>query len=40
VGIVKEIRRKKALLQVGVVPMLVAISDLIVIMDKPVIEES
>lgn len=40
VGIVKEIRGKKALLQVGVVPMLVAISDLIVIMDKPVVDES
>lgn len=40
VGIVKEIRGKKALLQVGVVPMLVAISDLIVVMDKPVVDES
>jgi DNA mismatch repair protein MutS2 len=40
VGIVKEIRGKKALLQVGVVPMLVSISDLIVVMDKPVVDES
>jgi DNA mismatch repair protein MutS2 len=40
VGIVKEIRGKKALLQVGVVQMLVAISDLIVVMDKPVVDES
>jgi DNA mismatch repair protein MutS2 len=40
VGIVKEIRGKKALLQVGVVPILVAISDLIVVMDKPVVDES
>jgi DNA mismatch repair protein MutS2 len=40
VGIVKEIRGKKALLQVGVVPILVAISDLIVVMDKPVVTES
>lgn len=40
VGIVKEIRGKKALLQVGVVSMLVSISDLIVVMDKPVVDES
>jgi DNA mismatch repair protein MutS2 len=40
VGIVKELRGKKALLQVGVVPMLVSISDLIVVMDKPVVDES
>ncbi len=40
VGIVKEIRGKKALLQVGVVQILVAISDLIVVMDKPVVNES
>jgi len=40
VGIVKEIRGKKALLQVGVVPMLVAVSDLIVVMDKPIVDES
>jgi DNA mismatch repair protein MutS2 len=40
VGIVKEIRGKKALLQVGVVSMLVSISDLIVVMDKPIVHES
>ena len=40
VGVVKEIRGKKALLQVGVVSILVAISDLIVVMDKPVVDES
>jgi DNA mismatch repair protein MutS2 len=35
VGIVKEIRGKKALLQVGSVPMLVSLEDLIVVERKP-----
>ena len=34
VGVVKEIRGKKALLQVGLVPMLVSISDLVVVQIK------
>ncbi len=34
VGLVKEIRGKKALLQVGAVPMLVALKDLVVVIDK------
>ena len=36
VGIVKEIRGKKALLQVGVMPITVALKDLVVVVDKPV----
>lgn len=36
VGIVKELRGKKAVLQVGVVPMTVAIEDLVVVKDKEV----
>lgn len=35
VGIVKEIRGKKAVLQVGVVPMTVELKDLVVVIDKP-----
>ena len=34
VGIVKEIRGKKALLQVGAVPILVAMKDLIAVKEK------
>lgn len=34
VGLVKEIRGKKAMLQVGSVPMLVALEDLVVVIDK------
>lgn len=34
VGLVKEIRGKKAILQVGIIPMTVAIDDLIVVRDK------
>ncbi|HMK04998.1 MAG TPA: MutS2/Smr-associated SH3 domain-containing protein [Ferruginibacter sp.] len=34
-GIVKEIRGKKALLQVGIMPMTVELKDLVVIRDKP-----
>ena len=34
VGIVKSIRGKKALLQVGIMPMTVALSDLVVVKDK------
>ena len=33
-GIVKEIKGKKALLQVGIMPMTVALKDLVVIKDK------
>lgn len=36
VGLVKEIKGKKAVLQVGVVPMTVSLKDLIVIVDKAV----
>jgi DNA mismatch repair protein MutS2 len=39
VGIVKEIRGKKAILQVGVVPITVDITDLTVVIDKPVEKE-
>ncbi len=39
VGIVKEIRGKKAILQVGVVPITVDIKDLTVVIDKPVEKE-
>jgi len=35
VGIVKEIRGKKAILQVGAVPITVNIIDLVAIADKP-----
>ena len=35
VGIVKEIRAKKAVVQVGLVPITVGISDLVVVRDKP-----
>jgi DNA mismatch repair protein MutS2 len=35
VGTVKELRGKKALLQVGIMPMLVDIKDLVVVKDKP-----
>ncbi len=35
VGIVKEIRGKKALLQVGIMPMTVALHDLVVVLDRP-----
>ena len=38
VGIVKEIRGKKAVVQVGMVPMTVSLSDLMVVLDKPVDE--
>ncbi|MGB5007143.1 MAG: MutS2/Smr-associated SH3 domain-containing protein, partial [Ferruginibacter sp.] len=34
VGIVKEIRGKKAVLQVGVMPITVALKDLVVVKDK------
>ena len=36
VGIVKELRGKKAVLQVGVVPMTVSLDDLVVVVDKEV----
>ena len=36
VGIVKEIRGKKALLQVGIMPMLVELKDLVVVKEKAV----
>ncbi len=36
VGIVKEIRGKKAILQVGVIPITVELKDLVVVIDKPV----
>lgn len=36
VGIVKEIRGKKAVLQVGVVPITVELKDLVLVVDKPV----
>ena len=35
VGIVKELRGKNALLQVGNLPMTVALTDLVVVVDKP-----
>jgi DNA mismatch repair protein MutS2 len=35
VGIVKEIRGKKAILQVGVIPITVDLKDLVVVIDKP-----
>ena len=35
VGIVKELKGKKALLQVGVMPMLVSMTDLVKVIDKP-----
>lgn len=35
VGIVKELRGKKAILQVGAIPITVSISDLVVVVDKP-----
>lgn len=34
VGIVKELRGKKAILQVGIIPMTVSVEDLVVIVDK------
>ena len=34
VGIVKEIKGKKAILQVGIMPMTVELKDLVVIRDK------
>jgi DNA mismatch repair protein MutS2 len=34
IGIVKEIRGKKALLQVGIMPMLVELKDLVVVVEK------
>ena len=34
VGVVKELRGKKALLQVGIMPMTVALEDLVVVVDK------
>jgi DNA mismatch repair protein MutS2 len=34
IGIVKEIRGKKALLQVGIMPMLVEMKDLVVVVEK------
>ena len=37
VGIVKEIRGKKAILQVGIIPMTVAVEDLVVVVDKPAV---
>lgn len=36
VGIVRELRGKKAILQVGVIPITVSVKDLVVIQDKPV----
>ena len=36
VGIVKELRGKKAILQVGVIPMTVAVDDLVVVVDKEI----
>jgi DNA mismatch repair protein MutS2 len=38
VGIVKELRGKKAILQVGVVPITVDVQELVVVVDKPVNE--
>ena len=38
VGIVKEIRGKKAILQVGIIPMTVSVDDLVVVIDKEVKE--
>ena len=38
VGIVKEIRGKKAILQVGVIPITVDMKDLVVVVDKPALE--
>ena len=38
VGIVKEIRGKKAILQVGVIPITVDVQELVVVIDKPVNE--
>ena len=35
VGIVKELRGKKAVLQVGVIPITVDLNDLVVVLDKP-----
>jgi len=35
VGTVKEIRGKKAVVQVGLIPITVGLSDLIVVRDKP-----
>ena len=40
VGQVKEIRGKKAILQVGVIPITVALKDLVVIIDKPTVPAS
>jgi DNA mismatch repair protein MutS2 len=39
VGIVKELRGKKALLQVGIMPMLVEIKDLVVVKEKELPKE-
>ena len=38
VGIVKSIKGKKALLQVGVMPMTVALKDLVVVKEKMISE--
>ena len=38
VGVVKEIRGKKAILQVGVVPITVDLKELVVVVDKPMAE--
>ena len=38
VGLVKEIRGKKAILQVGAVPITVALKDLVVVVDKKIAE--
>jgi len=35
VGIVKEIRGKKAIVQLGIIPITVELNDLIVVQDKP-----
>lgn len=38
VGIVKELRGKKAILQVGIIPITVAVEDLVVVVDKEIKE--
>ena len=36
VGVVKELRGKKAVLQVGVIPIIVDVKDLVVVVDKSI----
>ncbi|UEG48951.1 DNA mismatch repair protein MutS [Ferruginibacter lapsinanis] len=38
VGVVKELRGKKAVIQVGVIPITVALEDLVILVEKPIIK--